>query len=326
MDTTSHNFTWQIDTLGVTSSVLYDVAIINDTLAYAVGEMYLRDSTGQIDPQAWNAAKWNGQRWELLRIQFYTFCGQSGTGSYPAKAVFAFSPQEVWIAMGGSQVVRWNGQSQSAPMCTPVSINKLWGESPSSVYAVGNGGGLAHYNGSTWQRLESGTDVYLTDVWGTPDGVEVWTCGWDNSGGGVVLRLAGNIVQKIWDKQAPVPHLVYRGKLNSLWSDGRSEFVLTGTGDVFRHSLLDPRIVRRDQISLGHFAYALRGTARNDLLLAGDFSMIWHWNGSTWHKYQELTNTDDRLFALSLSHTQAIAVGTRFMGISHTGLVIRGRR
>jgi hypothetical protein len=211
-------------------------------------------------------------------------------------------------------------------MCTPVSINKLWGESPSSVYAVGNGGGLAHYNGSTWQRLESGTDVYLTDVWGTPDGVEVWTCGWDNSGGGVVLRLAGNIVQKIWDKQAPVPHLVYRGKLNSLWSDGRSEFVLTGTGDVFRHSLLDPRIVRRDQISLGHFAYALRGTARNDLLLAGDFSMIWHWNGSTWHKYQELTNTDDRLFALSLSHTQAIAVGTRFMGISHTGLVIRGRR
>ncbi|MBI3006249.1 MAG: hypothetical protein HYY49_12660, partial [Ignavibacteriales bacterium] len=41
-DTTSHNFTWTIDTVGDgNSSVLYDVAIINDTLAYAVGEIYL---------------------------------------------------------------------------------------------------------------------------------------------------------------------------------------------------------------------------------------------------------------------------------------------
>ena len=41
MDTTSHNFTWEIDTLGDGgSSVLRDVAIINDTLAYAVGEIY----------------------------------------------------------------------------------------------------------------------------------------------------------------------------------------------------------------------------------------------------------------------------------------------
>jgi len=36
-DTTNHEFTWQTFTLGDGgSSVLYDVAIINDTLAYAV--------------------------------------------------------------------------------------------------------------------------------------------------------------------------------------------------------------------------------------------------------------------------------------------------
>ncbi|MDL1891482.1 hypothetical protein FBQ87_01125, partial [Sphingobacteriales bacterium CHB3] len=39
LDTTSHNFTWQIDTLGDgNASTLNDIAIINDTLAYAVGE------------------------------------------------------------------------------------------------------------------------------------------------------------------------------------------------------------------------------------------------------------------------------------------------
>jgi hypothetical protein len=41
MDTTSHNFTWEIDTLGDgNSSVLRDVCIINDTCVWAVGEIY----------------------------------------------------------------------------------------------------------------------------------------------------------------------------------------------------------------------------------------------------------------------------------------------
>jgi hypothetical protein len=56
-DTTSHNFTWTLQKLGGASgSVLYDVAIVNDTLAYAVGEMYLNDSVGQNDPQPYNLA------------------------------------------------------------------------------------------------------------------------------------------------------------------------------------------------------------------------------------------------------------------------------
>ena len=75
MDTTSHQFTWQVDTLGDgASSVLYDVAIINDTLAYAVGEMYLRDTLGYFDPNAFNIAKWNGIRWQLKRLPFIGPC------------------------------------------------------------------------------------------------------------------------------------------------------------------------------------------------------------------------------------------------------------
>ncbi len=48
-DTTSHNYAWQTFILGDgNSSVLYDAAIIYDTLIYAVGEIYLKDSTGQL--------------------------------------------------------------------------------------------------------------------------------------------------------------------------------------------------------------------------------------------------------------------------------------
>lgn len=43
IDTTSHNFQWQVDSLGTESCALFDVAIINDTLIYAVGEIKARE-------------------------------------------------------------------------------------------------------------------------------------------------------------------------------------------------------------------------------------------------------------------------------------------
>ena len=54
-DTTSHNFTWQTWTFGEhSSSVLYDVVIIDENNIWAVGEIYLSDSLGQPDPHAYN--------------------------------------------------------------------------------------------------------------------------------------------------------------------------------------------------------------------------------------------------------------------------------
>lgn len=53
MDTTSHNFTWQTFTFGdagAGSSVLYDVAIINENDIWAVDEIYMNDSLGNPDP------------------------------------------------------------------------------------------------------------------------------------------------------------------------------------------------------------------------------------------------------------------------------------
>jgi hypothetical protein len=59
IDTTSHNFTWEFDTLGGgSSSAWYDDRIINDTLVYAVGGIFIRDSTGQTGVQPeWMSTK-----------------------------------------------------------------------------------------------------------------------------------------------------------------------------------------------------------------------------------------------------------------------------
>jgi len=50
MDMTSHNLTWEIDTLGdVNPSALYEAVIVTDTTAYAVGEVYMLDGLGNYD-------------------------------------------------------------------------------------------------------------------------------------------------------------------------------------------------------------------------------------------------------------------------------------
>ena len=49
MDTTSHNFTWQSWTFGdIGSSVLYDVAIINENNIWAVGEINIADTSKMV--------------------------------------------------------------------------------------------------------------------------------------------------------------------------------------------------------------------------------------------------------------------------------------
>ena len=89
LNTTSHNFTWQKFEFGGIggSSVLNDVAIIDENNIWVVGEIYA-DTTGQ----AYNAVHWNGTSWELKRIQTY-FRGNLIT--VPLDGIFAFSSTDI---------------------------------------------------------------------------------------------------------------------------------------------------------------------------------------------------------------------------------------
>lgn len=307
MDTTSH--AWLFDPpvlLGDgSSSVLYDVAIINDTLVYAVGEIYKRDSLGNWDPNAYNLVKWNGREWQLMRIQFYTFCGQSGTGSYPTKSIFAFSPTDIWIGMDGSQVVRWNGGSQSAPTCTPVSINKLWGNSSTGeLYAVGNGGGIAIRSPSgTWWRVESGIGVRLNDVWG---GNNPWV------GGNVVLVAASNKFDpgemKLLRIRSGVvdnlPWPMQSRRIHSVWFDRQSS-VYTSGGGVFR--LKGGGVWSEQPVPL-IYTDCIRGSLPNSIWVAGDFGIMAHFNGYSWRDFLEL-RVSGIYYSVAVTDNMVFAVG-----------------
>ena len=165
MDTTSHDFTFQSWTFGtIGSSVLYDVAIINENNIWAVGEIMIAD-TSINGYTTYNAVHWDGSEWTLHKLYFYTIPGQQDTGVYEARSILAFDENNIWIT-SGSQITKWNGIRQTNRHSSPVYVNKLWGTDNNNIYAVGYNGQIAHYNGTNWQRIESGTTLNINDIWG----------------------------------------------------------------------------------------------------------------------------------------------------------------
>ncbi|MGB9664444.1 MAG: hypothetical protein ACPL25_05945 [Ignavibacteria bacterium] len=106
----------------------------------------------------------------MKRIYFPTVCGGTSLSSYPAKAIFAFNDGQIWISSSGDKIAILKDGIQINKFCLPsnvsMSINKIWGSSSEDLYAVGNNGNIAHWDGRVWRKLESGTSTDINDIWG----------------------------------------------------------------------------------------------------------------------------------------------------------------
>ena len=54
--------------------------------------------------------------------------------------------------------------------------------------------------------------------------------------------------------------------------------------------------------------------------------MIWHYNGKSWHKFEEIYNLDDRLYGLAVTDNLIAATGKRHGSGLGDALLIIGRR
>ncbi len=328
LPTTSHNFTWQTFTLGERTSTLYDVAIIDENNIWAVGEIYMNDSLGNPDPNAYNAVHWNGSNWELKRIYTYSLC--NAVDYAPLRAIWAFSESNIVITSGGS--IGWFNGKTNKPDCSirPIltgSINKFWGSSTNDLYAVGNNGNIAHYNGSSWIKIESGTTTHLTDVYG--DGNNVFICGYKDFKPTVLLKYNNGVITKLIEED----HFEYKtdfisGWIKSIWVKKDKLFSLTFY-DIYRSKTSTKgegaAIWKGDMNSWG--SNAVRGNNVNDIFTTGYNGLLWHFNGVSWKKHDELVNTTDPFYSISVKGNIVVAVGERYLnGIDRYGLITIGRR
>jgi len=328
LDSTSHDFTWQTFNFGgdAGSCLLRDGTIINDTLVYAVGEVYLKDSIWQTTYSPNNLLTWDGKSWTTSRIYFYAACGPSPMVSYPTYGILPLSSKDIWIA-GGGEITRWNGNSQSDPVCveSPMSfgINKIYGRDTNSVYAVGDVGNIAQYDGRAWRSISSGTSLAIQDVWGTVDAetgqsqVLAIACNRFTIDGIAVLQLSGNTVSNVQTRGLPPT-------VSSVWSANGKEWYVCGDALCKTKSLNAPW-----QGVTGippNFKECIRGNGPNDIFVVGDYGLVSHFNGSTWHTYPALQG-ELIYYGLAMKEDLIVAVGgITTGGVGGAATILMGRR
>jgi hypothetical protein len=288
LDTTSHNFTWQTWTFGEhSSSILYDVAIINENNIWAVGEIYINDSLGQPDPNAYNAVHWDGSKWEIKKISVL-FRGSLITPTM--YSVFAFSPTEIWMSSGVP--VKGDGNTWTQYHLFDMGIltqqdgylTNIWGSSSNDIYFVGTLGTIAHWDGVKWTKIESGTTTNINDVWGDYN---------EKAGEWEILAVASNILQS-YDKEiillnSNYPELISKdgieGTLSSVWFKSFRNYYVAGSGIYKKNSLVKSQWQGNPWDITTYFIYKLRGNKMNDIVAAGGFGEVLHFNGFSWKSY-----------------------------------------
>ena len=295
MDTTSQNFTWQTFEFGIQTnvSILFDVAIIEENNIWAVGEIYMNDSLGNPDPTSYNAVHWNGQSWELKKI--------AGYGGWACRTVFAFSENDVWF----EGTIKWDGINYSVhnygfplePNGDGWQINKLWGSNNNDLYVVGNNGNTAHYNGTSFSKIYTGTDLSLLDI-AVHNSGEVFICGGNPSfGQGIILKssVGDNFSTFIEGANIPESQLFnpkLYGAFSSLWFD-QNNTLYAGGNILFQYkfnrwsyvkSLPDNYIGGNPNTYYRGFIDKVRGNASNDMWIVGDRNTVRHFNGVTWRQ------------------------------------------
>jgi len=319
LDTTSHNFTFQSWTFGtIGSSSLYDVAIIDENNIWAVGEIKIAD-TSINGYTTYNAVHWDGNSWELKKI--------GGYGYWTCHTVFAFSATDIWF----EGTIHWDGSNYTVhmngwpllPNGDNWQVNKMWGSSSNDLYAVGNNGNIAHYNGQSWSKIESGTDLPIRDIWGDfnikTNKYEILAVAAEVAinNGSKVLRIEGSSVKEESNKGLS-------WDVGGIWFKSGSKYYIAGAGIHYKHFLSDSIWNRYlPGVVTNYVGYRIRGSDINDVFAAGSFLEIAHFNGLSWHNYlDEISSTSGAFGRIVVKGNMMVAVGSE----SGRALIIIGKR
>ncbi len=308
-DTTSHTFSWTITSLGDGGgSILNDVTILNDTLAFAAGEIYLADSTGTIDPTPYCFARWDGVRWRLERMKYFTPGSIGDSSNAKGRSIFANSVDDIWLCAGA--VFHWNGIKWNTFYGTGAEgTTESWCDGKGNCWFVGRGGTIVFYNGASWQKLASGTNLDVGDIWGAGDPANADYELLAVAGNPYVsldrkiMKIMGSTVTTLSDSGISQP-------LSGIWFVPKTHYYVAGGGIFEKLTLADPTW-RNDPLTITRFyTNCIRGEALNDVFACGAFGEMLHYNGASWRSFQPQTGLNSgQYLRLAVKGNLVIAVG-----------------
>jgi len=278
LDTTSHEFAWEVDTLGEYGSWVYGIDIVNADDIWACGE-FRTDST------KYNLAHWNGQDWTLLGTEA---AYRNGFLSEKLTSIMVFAQDDIW-ALGGYPY-HWDGEQwtiyhlQDMGLMSGGFHGELWGSSSSDMYFSGKDGHLAHFDGSSFSMIDVGVDTRFVDISGTPDGSQVFVVGYN-----FLLPIRTTLV-KISEGNANILYDAFDHDINGGpedWGIMSSESVLGATAYVvtfkglMKYNFVDSTYTLDPAFEMYDY-HDMQVQTANDIFLVGGGGQYVHFNGSSW--------------------------------------------
>jgi len=281
---TTHDVDFSVYTFGTFASNIFDSWIFSEDYIISVGYLSV---AGQ---GHFSGVEWDGNNWVM--IQFW----RNNSIQNP-RGIWSFSGNDVYLAEGS--ISHWDGNQEyevtrewtvDLEDYPGEGVYNIWAASQNSIYFVGPGGCIIHFDGDVFTRMDSGTDIWLKDVWGYVDpetGAEtVWACGWDYDLATVLLIYDGDTWDPVYDADEYAWELLPDHLSNivlSVWSTDSFLYVLTGNGlyQCSHETTGEGTLILENEWFVDS-RWQVRGLSDNDIFIAGYNQEIMHYNGETW--------------------------------------------
>jgi hypothetical protein len=315
LETTSHDFIWEVDTIftGFTNYA-NDVAIIDDTTIWVVGEFELDDPEDTLTSfeERFNIIKWDGNKWDLSRATLPEWLSIPRLSS-----IYSLNNTDTWV--GGYGPMHWNGNEWQAfgPDIWPTFNNSgrciaIWGSSSDDVFFGSVDGQINHWDGTGFERMDTPTEVQITDIWGN-SADNVWSAGWSiHTGASIAIHYDGNTWETKYYyspgdlfREDSISHQVY----SMIPFDDGNISVLSLYGIYTTTLETIPTASSFTSNYWWRFPFQMRGNHKNDLYISGQSSLIAHYNGHTVMEYP--IPGDYNFNGLSVMNEQVVATGTK---------------
>ncbi len=308
IDSTTHNWRFEIDTLGGYNSGAHDVVAFSENDTWISGNFYVY--TNPNDPgerTLYNVAHFDGKTWKLMQV---------GSPVFDGILLYALNPQFMVLSAYGFHF--YNGYSWRMITVKDYSIFQgeygMWASKPTEVHMVGNKGSWIIWDGDVdggnFRRIPTPTNIDLKDIYG--DGDVIYACGiTPNFDRSIVLKYENGKVTTI---DSANPQKLFQ--IFSLWYSAK-ENVLAYAGA--RQKIFHK--VWKEADSLGNvipYCEIVRGSAPNNVWWGGSFLTLLHYNGSTW-KLFKLPSQTGILTNISVHDNFLIATG-----FDDAAIIVRG--
>ncbi|GMU84959.1 MAG: hypothetical protein AMXMBFR48_02010 [Ignavibacteriales bacterium] len=329
----SSDFTWQSWSFGddILYSSLYDVEIIDENNIWVVGQIYIPDTDSSGAPIYYNAAHWDGQKWNFKKL--YGFVPGCSPVDYPIFRIIKIINGERILLSNGANLYWYRNEKLEVDCSLYLSIRGSFEDmiilENNNIYASGYDAGVFVNNGVQWKKIENSLINHapilnLKDISYSEFNKTFYCSGLSNDYSySALVQVKDDKAEVIWDANYMEQKPPY-GSMRSITTVDK-DLIIVSTAGIWRKKLFSKNMEKFVAKYPTWFVEDTEAIASNDFITTGHRFEISHFNGINL-KQIYLGTTPSVAFAADFKKNILVAVGYESINLSTKAKVVIGKR